>query len=234
MGKVSKKMMNGYNVALHGIRASNGSKEIAESIMENGLIMRAGTNSIRCTTIQFGDEYRNENFKEELAYNLENYQFGADSEGYTVIVATPTVLRNSAGEMLFLGDPYRNKNDQNVRTSGQEYETTCILDMVCANLGRIPPEFILGYENKDGEIVNNPNHYSKQVDKEKIDELYTKVKESLSPFELDISQKIANGEFESLENRKRLLAIYGMDEILNIIQSAEEQYSEVGNDEVEF
>ena len=66
MGKVSIEMMNGYNIALHGIRAPQGSKKIAESIMENGLIMRSGTNSIRCTTIQLGDEYRNKNFKDEV------------------------------------------------------------------------------------------------------------------------------------------------------------------------
>ena len=79
MGKVSNEMMNGYNIALHGIRAPQGSKKIAESIMENGLIMRSGTNSIRCTTIQLGDEYRNKNFKDELAYNLKNYQYNIDN-----------------------------------------------------------------------------------------------------------------------------------------------------------
>lgn len=229
-----KNMMNGYNIALHGIRASEGSKQIAESIMEEGLRLRAGTDSIRCTTIQLGDEYRNPDFKNDLEYNLQNYQFGSDSEGYTIIVATPTVLRNSSSEMLFLGDPYRGDNAQNIATSGQEYETTCFLDIVCANLGKIPPEFIYGY-TKTGEIIRNPNHYSQQInDKDKIDELYTKISESLNLYELEISKSIAKGDFKNLENEKSLLTTFGMDELLNIIENAEEQYIDAENDEVEF
>lgn len=228
-----KNIMKGYNIALHGIRANEGSKEIAENIMEKGLNIATGRKSIRCTTVQLGDEYRNDNFKKDLEYNLRNYQFGGDSEGYTVIIATPAVLRNSRGEVMYLGDPYRSDKKQDKATSGQEYETTCILDIVCSNLGKIPSEFVYGY-TKTGEIIRNPKHYSQQLNNNKIDSLFDMIKGSLTPTEFEISEKIAKENFEDLKFDKEIFKTYGLDELLNIIEYAEENYGDIENDEVEF
>lgn len=231
MSNVTRKRMNeGYNVALHGIRASEGSKEIAEQIMQDGLKMRPGTRSIRCTTVQLGDEYRNSNFREETEKYFYGYRFGAYSEGYNVIIMSPTVITNSKGETLFLGDPYKNNSDsrQNVATSGQEYESTCMLDCACGQLGKIPAEFVYGYvEPETGRIIKNPKHYSQQLENEQAkDDLFNEIKSGLSSLEVEISTLIANGNFKKLEMYKNLLKQMDLQKMLVIIENAEEQYAD--------
>lgn len=227
---MKKRMINGYNVAIHGIRASEGSREIAEQIMQEGLKMRSGTQSIRCTTIQLGDEYRNSNFREETEKYFYGYRFGAYSEGYNVIIMSPTVITNSKGETLFLGDPYKTNNDsrQNVATSGQEYESTCMLDCACGQLGKIPAGFVYGYVDPEtGSIIKNPNHYSQQLENVQAkDDLFNEIKSGLSSLELEISTLIANGNFKKLEFYKNLLKQMDLQEMLVIIENAEEQYAD--------
>ena len=179
-------MDKGYNIALHGIRNKKGSAEVAIEIMKKGLVLAPGANSIRSTTVQLGDQYRNVFFNEDLEYYLKNYRFGIESEGYNVIVKTPTVIKNSKGDALYLGDPYTGIHDKDFASGGLQYETTSILDIACANMEKIPPEFIYGYtkpnpSNDEVEIIKNENFYQQLLknNPEKMDELFDVIKDCL-------------------------------------------------------
>ena len=214
----------GYNIALHSIRASTGSKDIADKIMQEGLNMPHNA-SIRATTIQLGDAYRNKNFEQELKDKLQNYTFGAGSEGYTIIVRTPTIIKNSKGEALYLGDPYLGDKHQDMGENAIKYDQISLLDCVCGNLGKIPSEFIYGYINFwKGVIETNPNYYEKNLDNpEKVDALYNKIKSGMNELELKISEAITKRDLEKLAYYKELVSLYRIEELLAVIEKAEKQ-----------
>ena len=219
---VTNSLEKGYNIALHCIREPNNSKEIAEKIMEEGLNIPTGRSSILSTAISLGDPSRNNNIQKYI----EEYRFGSSSEGYNVIIKTPTVIKNSKGERIFLGDP-----GVNTITSSQEYEATCILDLACAKLGKIPSEFIFGYRTPDGKTIQNPNHYLKLSDnrKDEMDNLFDTIKESLSTTALSISEAILNKDYKSLEKYKELIKIYNLNNLLKIIDNSEKQINSHSN-----
>ncbi len=224
-------MEKGYNIALHCIRNYSGSREKAEAIMKDGLNMPKSAKSIRSTTIQLGDKYRNEKLDNELPKYLSGYRFGAESEGYIIIVKSPTVIKNSREEVLYLGDPYTDNNDKNKSVSGQEYDVTSFLDTVCEKYGKIPSEFIYGYvipadEKNSIDIVKNPNYYANFINKDadKQDRLFEDIRNKMDNIEQEISEMIAKEDRDGLKKIDPLLKAYSMTQLLNIIKKAEEQY----------
>jgi len=219
-----RNLEKGYNVALHSIRASTGSKDIANQIMQEGLNMPYNA-SIRATTIQLGDQYRNENFEQDLKEKLQNYIFGGNSEGYTIIIKTPTVIKNSKGEALYLGDPYLGDKNQDMGDNAIKYDQISFLDYVCGRLGKIPSEFIYGYINLEkGVIESNPNYYAKNLENpEKVDSLYNKIKAEMNKLELEISEAVIKGDSKTLAFYKEMVRLYKIDELLAVIEKAEKQ-----------
>ncbi|MBR3281447.1 MAG: hypothetical protein IKI57_06420 [Clostridia bacterium] len=220
-----EKMERGYNIAGHNMRNSEGSKEAAEKVFEEGLIIADGKKSIRHTTVQLGDKYRNKRIKEDINRLLTEYVYSLTSEGYNILVMSPTTIKNSSGEELFLGDPYLGIKESDFATDGQEYKALSILDLACSQMGKIPPEFIYGYVNiHEGKIVENPNHYSHN--QEKMDDLFDKIKSSLNSVQIEVSGALAKGDKTKIAYLKKLFETYAMTEMNEIIEKAEKEYLE--------
>ncbi len=223
-----KMMENGFNVAVHG--TGKRLEEEVESIIndDQGLVIPNGSWSINSTTVSIGDPYRNEHFREELNYIKHEYSF---RDGYyNILILTPTVLKNSKGEKLYLGDPFDQENHSNNFANydtSRKYETTCVLDKVCQKLTRIPQEFIYGYVDiRTGKTVKNSKHYL-QNSKDRVlelDEFFETIKKSMDPTTQMVSIAIANGDFKTIESLKKLSETYKVNEILNIIDNAFKQY----------
>ena len=221
----------GYNIALHAIKDSASSKKTAELILERGLYLPPESTTIRSVTVQLGDKYRNPNLKEELNYYLLNYRHGTDSDGYNVIIKTLDIIENSKGEKLYLGNPYTGRIEEDFASQRTQYNIPTILDMACSGLHRIPAEFIYGYakpnfEKTKAEITKNPNYYLnlKYNNEERIDRLFDDIKDSLSSVSLEISQKLAQENFDGLSESEELLNRFKRQDLLEIIMKAKEQY----------
>ena len=122
-------------------------------------------------------------------------------------------------------------HSQDFATSGQQYEETCMLDIVCEKLGRIPPEFVYGYFHTDDKgnttIKKNPSHYTNHInDKEKMDELFDLIQRNLGKTEIEISRALAKDDKATLETYKKLASVYNLTEFDGIIQKAESQYAD--------
>lgn len=190
---LEKLLEDEYGIGIHGIDKGDWIKkqETAESIVENGLNIKYNSKTILSTAISLGTNGDSRKIEQEIL----DYQFGKGSK-VSVIIAVPSFVRSKTGEKIFLGFPEENK-----KTSGQQYEEHCILDRICAKLGTVPPEFILGYysENIDGthSFMENTSHYSKIPDGEK-ETLFEKLESSMDDFSKTVNECIKKGNIKKL------------------------------------
>ncbi len=114
-----------------------------------------------------------------------------------IVLAVPEVIQSSTGEKIFLGFPEKNK-----RTSAQQYNSHCILDMICANLHLIPKEFILGYysETSTGEksFIPNTMHITK-LSPIQIDELFSILSSRMDPNTKSFNDSVSQGKMSGIE-----------------------------------
>ena len=171
--------------------------------MEQGLNLNNGSRTVLSTSVSLGTT---ENAY-ETTQQIEEYQFGY-GEKMNVIIAAPICVENAQGEKIFLGYPERN-----IDRSGQEYEEHCILDRICSQRKRIPPEFILGYcgENTDGShfFVKNSRHYS-QISEQERESLYEELSSNMDEVSQDINSLIATGNTDELQQRREKIAQLGI------------------------
>lgn len=87
---------NKNNIAVHGIHSANlqgnqDPKEIAETIMKDGLALRDNWKSILATAVSFSGLT-----VEELKNGIQDYRYG-NGEQCNVIISVPNFITNSRG-----------------------------------------------------------------------------------------------------------------------------------------
>lgn len=144
-----------YVIGLHGINeliANDTIGNTKKKILDEGLIVQSG-NTINGTVMFFG-RIDLESDKKTLESGLNYYSHGNKE---LIIVAIPTIFRNSNGEELYLGATNLDSIYKNyMNTSG--HEITTLLDYVVLekseNLKRVvPKEFILAL----GKLLDDDN-----------------------------------------------------------------------------
>ena len=187
-----------YSVGLHGVAKERckdiTGKEDSEAvidILENGLTIYS-SRSINGTVYPCGRIDDKEDLK-EVVDNLKGYNYN-DSE-YYVLVAIPTVIKDSKGHSIYVGKPNLNSEYKKYfNTTG--YEVTSLADSVVLTdikngNQKISNEFILGVYKKlpDGsvEFIENPNHVSKRGGKVS-DELFEIIDNNLLPALINIDE----------------------------------------------
>lgn len=217
-----------FGVGLHGIHSGSleEKKAIAQKIAENGLKFQSGWNSILSTAISLSNK-ANENVpNENLLEDMMSYKYG-ENEQCNVVVLVPSYISNSAGEKIFLGFPPRNKG-----TVANQYASTCILDQICSNMGAIPSEFVYGYYDETAPyVVKNPQYYD-GLPLEKQDELFEKVKSSMSDFSKMISEAVVSGDKQKLEDiQARMQKLGWKDQIVyNAIEMLNKNNIQIGQE----
>lgn len=189
-----------YGIGIHGI--DKGSSEEKHStaldISKNGLNITNNSKTILSTAISLGTNEETE----RLAASIGGYKFGSGPK-FDVVIAVPLCIQNENGDKIFLGFP-----EENMVTSGQQYEEHCISDRVCAKLKKVPPEFILGYcyENQDGEesFVKNEGHYS-SITSEQKENLFHEISEGMDDISKSINGLILEGDIERLSQMKQMM-----------------------------
>ena len=195
-----------YGIGVHAIHSGSPEEKQnkAEEILKNNLSLATSVQSILSTAISLGESSDAQvQAQEAIDYT---YGFGAK---LNVILAVPEVIQNAEGQKIFLGFPQENK-----RTSAQQYEPQCILDRICAKLGYVPKEFILGYYSQSDDehksFIPNPNHISK-LPKQEIDSLYSILYANMDFITRDLNDMISQGKIEQLENSKETMHSRGVD-----------------------
>lgn len=209
-----------FGIGLHGIHSGSyeDKKCVAEKILESGLNLQYGWNSVLSTAISLGNEVTANTLND-----MTNYRYG-DGEQCNIIILSPMLIENSIGEKLFLGFP-----DKNVGTAAQQYVSTCIFDQVCGKLGKIPVEFVYGYyDEKSSTVVQNPNYYAK-VPSEKRDELFEKIKSAMNNFSKTVSDATIKGNIRQLEEMRASFAQMGwkepiLDNAINLLNKNDQQF----------
>ena len=212
-----------YGIGIHGI--DKGSREekhsIAEIISNEGLNINNNSKTILSTSISLGT---NENMQ-RISQEINGYKFG-NGVKTNVIIAAPLYIQNQDGEKIFLGFP-----DENKKTSGQQYDEHCILDRICSKMGKIPPQFILGYcfENQDGteSFMKNGQHYSNLTQKDR-ENLFTELSSNMDDISKNYNKLIASGNIEQLGKIKEKIQQLGwnssfIDNMLVLAQKQKEQ-----------
>ena len=200
-----------YNIAIHGIHDGNleEKKCIAKSILKEGLKLQHGWRTILSTTIALRNIKENPN----LAQDMENYQYGSEGQ-CNIIAKIPNFISNSKGEKIFLGFPPINKE-----TAGQQYSETCILDLVCAKLGKIPPEFIFGYYTSSLAVHKNADYYD-ELSQEKKDELFEEIKDNIPELHRKISSYVVNKDINSLEKLKNVAETFKQSAVVKLVDNS--------------
>ena len=199
------------NFAIHGIYygTKEEKRDTAESILKSGLNLSHGWKTIKATMVSLGDKESNPNLLEDM----ESFQYGYGNK-CNVVAGIPTFLTNSKGEKIYLGFPKVNK-----ATAGRQYEETCVLDIACSILGKIPSEFILGYYEDDLKVQQNPKYYS-NLSAEKQDNLFEVMKGAMSNLAKTISNHVVNGNPEELGLLRETAERFNRFELVEIIDCA--------------
>ncbi len=213
---------NGYVYFLHCIRDSSGSLEKAQTIMKKGLVLANGHKTLLSTAICVGDYEKD---KEMYDYVM-GYRFGIFSEGYRILLKVPSIITNSNGESLYLGEPKVNLN-----TSGQEYvSTNLFLDAISAKNGVAPAGFVYGYLTPDNQLVLNPDFYENMSTEER-DRFFDTLKASLDNILSDLSGMMARKDINGIRHLRELIVIYFKDD--TIISEIDEYLSKYEEKELE-
>ena len=194
-----------YGIGIHGIDKGSieekGKK--AETICEDGVDITNNSKTILSTSISLG---ANED-SQEISQEIENYRFGNGSK-MNVVLAVPLCIQNENGEKIFLGFP-----EQNKRTAGQQYEEHCILDRICSQMRRIPPQFVLGYyrESSDGgaSFVPNEQHYS-NLSQEERETLFREISSNMDDISRNYNDLIARADIDKLTELRNKMQQLGM------------------------
>lgn len=185
----------GYGIGVHCIDKGDSiaRENIALNISDNGLDINNNARTILSTAISLGT---NDN-SQQLSEGIEAYRLG-NGPKYSVVVAAPLCISDKTGKKIFLGFP-----DENKKTSGQQYDSHCILDRICSATHKIPPEFILGYlyEGNEGKTYfkRNLSHYSRLTEEQK-EEIYRNMEKNMDDFSQNINELIENGETDKLKD----------------------------------
>ena len=194
-----------YGIGVHGIdKGTEAEKQgIASSIVADGLKINDNSRTVLSTSISLGT---NEN-TEQLIEGVRQYQMGNGAK-VNAVLAVPLCIQNKNGEKIFLGFPEENK-----QTAGQQYEEHCILDRVCADLKKVPPEFILGYfsEGVNGTqtFVKNLQHYS-NIPEEAREELFNSLSRNMDDVSRSYNELIVSGNVEQLDQIKGKMQQLGL------------------------
>lgn len=159
-----EKIMNGktYGIGIHSI--SKGDREgKLNNILGGGLELKENE-GILSTVSSFGTSIEHNSTRR----NIIDYSWGDEEQKLNVMILVPYIISNSKGKELYLGFP-----SIDVECAGNNYRTTCVLDIACKNengKGRLQKEFILGYfTQSEGKInfVENQNYYELLPEEEK-------------------------------------------------------------------
>ena len=171
-----------YAVGMHGIGMRSGDLDpnsVMSSIAKNGLNVKDGR-TIHGTVEFFGKPGTN---RTDVMSNINRYAYGG---GDQVIVATPTTIRNSKGEMIYIGGPNTKSTVVDYRSGG--YDTSSFADDCLVIDSKVPSEFVYGYfsDKPDGtvEFHPNPNHISRTggiVSDEMFDFVQKKLRAEFNP-----------------------------------------------------
>lgn len=226
-----------YGIGVHEIvgESIEEKQDIAKRIATNGLKMNNNSKTILSTSVSLGE---NEGSTEEIGEEVVRRIFSASGPRTLVVIASPLHIKNSQGEDVFLGFPEKNR-----KLSGQQYVEHCILDRICATLGHVPPEFILGYlrDNPDGTrtFERNMQHIS-NLNEKQIDELCQRLIEIIKKdsLVLPIHQLIANKDVEKLREmmgkmQERGLPSFLIESSIMLAQEVSEQKIEVTEDKIQ-
>ena len=171
-----------YAVGMHGIGMRSGDLDpnsVMSSIAKNGLNVKDGR-TIHGTVEFFGKPGAN---RADVMSKINRYAYGG---GDQVIVATPTTIRNSKGEMIYIGGPNTKSTVVDYRSGG--YDTSSFADDCLVIDSKVPSEFVYGYfsDKPDGtvEFHPNPNHISRTggiVSDEMFDFVQKKLRAEFNP-----------------------------------------------------
>lgn len=127
---------------------------------------------------------------------IQGYHLSIEGDLSNIVIAVPIVIQNQNGERIFLGFPEESK-----LTSGQQYESQCILDRICANMKKIPQEFILGYCAKETNgkpiFYKNEGHYQNLGDEDR-ERLFEELSRNMDEVSRDINSIIEQGDVSRL------------------------------------
>ena len=204
--------IEGYGVAIHGVRNDNGENqiEICNSICQNGLKLGNSYGSINGNAFGMGKAPQDDLKIEET---LSNYSWGHPQ--VNVILSYPPVIENSRGEKLYIVyTPYPKV--------GYDQNTTCsFMDIACSSLGYIPKEFILGYyidkDDKYGHIERGEHidyEFTANEHFNKInDELFDKMKEAMGIY-ANLSTAYAEGDVDKINNQREMFRRFGLENFI--------------------
>lgn len=202
-----------YGIGIHEIISGNADEKqsIASSILSEGLNLNNASQTILSTAISEGT---NEDVQ-KLAKAISGYQYSfGDGTKMNIVIAAPLWIQNQAGEKIFLGFPEKNSG-----RSAQQYEEHCILDQICHNLRKIPPEFILGcyYETPDhnSTFIPNERHYS-NISQEDREHLFQEISANMSDKSRTFNELINTGNIEQLTDKGNF-AVY-IDNAISLYQ----------------
>lgn len=185
-------------------------EQIAKEILESGVKLGHGYASILGNIQSEGRKFDLSDpgtLKFVLDDILRRVKIDHGRQECKVIVAAPTILQedmsNPDSQREVLGFPERS-----FHSASKQYTTTCLLDIVCKNLGEIPKEFILGYVVDGKENVTlNPDFYG-FLDPIKQKELFDRVHEALGIFKKASRELIEQG-LKSKNKTVEDFSIYG-------------------------
>lgn len=214
-----------YGIGVHGIASGSDEEKAttADSILKTGLQINNNSNSILSTAISLGTD--KESDLPSIQRQIVEYYYG-NGLRVNVVIAVPIEIESENGEKIFLGFP-----EKNLRTSGQQYEEHCVLDLICSRMKGIPQEFILGYyrDNPDGSgaFIRNPKHYS-SLEKEEREELFGRILANMNDRARDINDMVQKGDIERLRNsrnffKNRSLPTYLLDSAIKHIEKKQEK-----------
>ncbi len=178
-----------YSIGMHGITTNkiNGSvEEAVDDMLKNGIEIKSGRTING--TVHFAGRLDNKEHIDYISEQLKGYRYG-DSNTY-LLVAIPTVLKNSIGNTLYIGNNgITRKMRDNNNLDG--YEVTSMMDElipkeVPESDPVVPSEYILGIYKilPDGKIdfTMNVNHVSSNKgisSDEEFNRIDSKLKESV-------------------------------------------------------
>lgn len=191
-----------YGIGVRNIdRGSTQEKlDTALGIIGEGLKIDNNSKTVLSTVKSLGENTSDKNLGEQI----EGYPLGEEGDLSNIVIAVPIVIRNQNGERIFLGFP-----EESELTSGQQYESQCILDRICTNMKKIPQEFIFGYSAKDSNgksvFYKNEGHYQ-NLDSEDRERLFEELSRNMDEVSRDINSIIEQGDVSRLTQMREVLS----------------------------
>lgn len=183
-----------YGIGVCNIERGSSQERLdtALAIIGEGLKINNNSKTVLSTVSSLGENTSDKNLEDQI----QGYHLGIEGDLSNIVIAVPIVIQNQNGERIFLGFPEESK-----LTSGQQYESQCILDRICANMKKIPQEFILGYCAKETNgkpiFYKNEGHYQNLGDEDR-ERLFEELSRNMDEVSRDINSIIEQGDVSRL------------------------------------